>query len=117
MPDVSVDGGKTWRPFDLDTMTADDAIAVEDAAGLTWLEFVQGLAKSSPKAWRALAWVTQRGDMPDLKITDVEFVMADFDIRHGAETVPLSEVSESSSDDTESLSMSSTESDPGSGTD
>lgn len=111
---LSTDGGATSVEFDLDEMTSDQAIAIEDAAGLTWLEFARGLRSGSAKAYRALAWILQRQENPDLELDDVVFRMSDFTIK-GEAAGPLSEESGSSSDGTPSSSTSSTESSPGNG--
>jgi len=115
MADVSTDGGESFLEFDLDTVTTDEAIELEDTVGLVWLDFLKGLEKGSAKSMRGLVWLARHRDDPTVKVKDVTFDMTKFVIRDGEEPGPLSEESESSSSSSEPSSPSSSESSPGSG--
>lgn len=95
MPELSVDGGTTFITFDLDTVTDDEAIALEDAFAIPWLQFLNGLNTGSIRSQKALVWLAQRREQPELKPSDVSYEVAKFQVR-GVEESPLPEGDEPS---------------------
>ncbi len=111
MPELSTDGGETFVSVDLENIDTDEAIALEDAFGITWLKFLQGLGEGSARAQKALVWLARRRETPGLASSDVHYEVSKFLVR-GDEPAPLSEGSENSEPDTSSSSPSSLESVP-----
>ncbi len=111
MPELSTDGGETFVSVDLDNIDTDEAIALEDAFGITWLKFLQGLGEGSIRSQKALVWLARKRETPGIAASDVHYEVSKFLVR-GDEPVPLSEGSENSDISTESSSPSVSESDP-----
>jgi hypothetical protein len=106
MPELSTDGGETFITVDLAGVDTDEAIALEDAFGITWLDFLKGIGAGSAKSQKALVWLARRRTEPGLTASDVHYEVASFTIRE-TDAVPLSEGSAPSSTTTSSSSPSS----------
>ena len=117
MPDLSIDGGATFIAFDMDTVTDDEAIALEDAFGVTWTQFLDGIGDGSIKSQKALVWLAQRRETPDLQPADVVYELSKFMVRTDDEegAVPLPGPEGDNGNGTPEPSPSSSGSDPGSG--
>ncbi len=113
MPELSTDG-VTFMEFEFDSIKDDEAIAIEDLLGIPWLEYLNKLNAGSIKAQKALVWLMQRRDNPELKFEDVSYEIAKFEIR-GLPDVPLPEGAANNGSDTAASSPTSSESDLGSG--
>ena len=88
---VSLDAGVTYFEFDLETVFDDEAIALEDAFDMAWGEFLTSLRRGSVKAHRAMLWLAQHRDNPDLTPADISYHALDFRVRTEERAAPLSE--------------------------
>ncbi len=101
--------------FNIDTVTVDEAILLEDTLGIPWLECISTQAGSA-KVMRGFVWLYKRRSDPDLKLEDVTFTINNFAQELGAAeepSGPLPEVSDASPPTSTSSSTSSTASVPG----
>ncbi len=103
--------------FDIDSVTVEEAIDLEDAVGVPWLECIS-TKSGSAKVMRGFVWLAKRRAEPDLKLEDVHFNIQSFGEQLGQRPVeespdPLG-VSEPSATSSKSSSTRSTESAPGS---
>jgi hypothetical protein len=65
-------GDKVFESWGPDTVTFDEAEAVETQSGLSWSDFVLSCATGHMTSMRILAWSLLRRDEPELKLEDVK---------------------------------------------
>lgn len=102
---ISVNGAV--YDFEYESVTNGEAIALEDQAGITFVELGDLLKRGSVKAMTGLAWIAMRRVEPNLAFADVDFKVAEMTIEDAA---PLEAADASSDAVTEPTSLSTSES-------
>lgn len=63
--------------FDIDSVSVEEAILLEDTLDIPWLECISTKAGSA-KVMRGFVWLYKRRTDPDLKLEDVDFNIQQF---------------------------------------